>query len=65
MEMGGGAAAAKSPFMKEFFNKVEQIKRNMDQIKKNMVNLDKKHGMQLSLIVFSLVQFILAHHGPD
>jgi len=39
---------AKTPFMKEFFNKVEQIKRNMDQIKKNMSALEKKHGTALT-----------------
>ena len=44
VEMGEGVGTGRSPFMKEFFNKVEQVKRNMDQIKKNMINLDKKHG---------------------
>jgi len=46
VEMGeGGGGKSRSPFMKEFFAKVEQIKRNMDQIKKNMVQLEKKHGI--------------------
>ena len=36
--------------MKDFFSKVEQIKRNMDQIKKNMVGLEKKHGASLTAI---------------
>ena len=47
VEMGEGVGTGRSPFMKEFFNKVEQVKRNMDQIKKNMINLDKKHGLLL------------------
>lgn len=36
--------------MKDFFSKVEQIKRNMDQIKKNMVGLEKKHGASLTAV---------------
>lgn len=36
--------------MKDFFSKVEQIKRNMDQIKKNMVQLEKKHGTSLTAV---------------
>ena len=36
--------------MKEFFSKVDQIKRNMDQIKKNMMALEKKHGSALTAV---------------
>mmetsp|Transcript_26805 Transcript_26805/g.42964 ORF Transcript_26805/g.42964 Transcript_26805/m.42964 type:complete len:307 (+) Transcript_26805:252-1172(+) len=51
VEMGeGGGGKSRSPFMKEFFAKVEQIKRNMDQIKKNMVQLEKKHGTALTAV---------------
>lgn len=46
----GGAGRTRSPFMKDFFSKVEQIKRNMDQIKKNMVGLEKKHGASLTAV---------------
>lgn len=47
--VGVGGGRARSPFMEEFFGKVDQIKRNMDKIKKNMITLEKKHGPNLGL----------------
>ena len=48
VEAGGVGGRVRSPFMEQFFSKVDQIKRNMDKIKKNMIQLEKKHGLSAS-----------------
>uniref|UniRef100_A0A7S0NG74 t-SNARE coiled-coil homology domain-containing protein n=1 Tax=Hanusia phi TaxID=3032 RepID=A0A7S0NG74_9CRYP len=46
----GEADPNQSPFMQEFFDKISQVKRNMDQIRKNMGHMEKQHGMALTSV---------------
>eukprot|EP00287_Rhodomonas_sp_CCMP768_P004246 CAMPEP_0196737452 /NCGR_PEP_ID=MMETSP1091-20130531/15183_1 /TAXON_ID=302021 /ORGANISM="Rhodomonas sp., Strain CCMP768" /LENGTH=294 /DNA_ID=CAMNT_0042081307 /DNA_START=53 /DNA_END=937 /DNA_ORIENTATION=+ len=46
-EAGG---APQSAFMKDFFDQVGQVKRNMDHMKRNMANIEKTHGQALSSV---------------
>jgi len=45
-----GEGGEQSPFMKDFFEKVTQVKRNMDQMKRNMATIEEKHGAALSSV---------------
>mmetsp|Transcript_21125 Transcript_21125/g.50171 ORF Transcript_21125/g.50171 Transcript_21125/m.50171 type:complete len:366 (+) Transcript_21125:162-1259(+) len=50
IDIDGAGGATQSPFMKDFFDKVGQVKRNMDQMKRNMGTIEKTHGQALSSV---------------
>jgi hypothetical protein len=45
-----GGGKGQSPFMKEFFRKVAEVKKDMETIKRNMATMDKKHGAALTAV---------------
>mmetsp|Transcript_33352 Transcript_33352/g.69838 ORF Transcript_33352/g.69838 Transcript_33352/m.69838 type:complete len:308 (-) Transcript_33352:166-1089(-) len=43
----GAGTGQQSAFMKDFFQKVDAVKKDMDAIKKNITDIEKKHGEAL------------------